>query len=48
VKVYPELNHLFVVSRGEGIAEYADPDARVDTLFLTDMADWLAAHLTEN
>ena len=45
VKIYPELNHLFVVSRGEGIAEYADPNARVDTVFLADLADWLTAHV---
>ena len=48
LKIYPELNHLFVVSRGEGIAEYADPNVRVDTLFLADMTDWLTAHLAEH
>ena len=45
VKIYPELNHLFVVSRGEGIAEYADPNAKVDGVFLVDLADWLAVRL---
>ncbi len=45
VKVYPALNHLFVESRGEGIAEYADPDAKVDTEFLADLADWLSTRL---
>ena len=45
VKIYPELNHLFVISRGEGIAEYADPNAKVDPIFLADLADWLTAHL---
>ena len=45
VRIYPELNHLFVVSRGEGIAEYADPNAKVDPIFLAGLADWLTAHL---
>jgi dienelactone hydrolase len=47
VRIYPDLNHLFVVSRGEGIAEYADPNIRVDTLFLAELTDWLTAHLVE-
>jgi hypothetical protein len=45
VKIFPGLNHLFVVSRGEGTAEYADPNAEVDGPFLSYVADWLAAHL---
>jgi dienelactone hydrolase len=45
VKIFPRLNHLFVVSRGEGTAEYADPNAEVDALFLSYVADWLAARL---
>ncbi len=45
VKVFPELNHLFAVSRGEGTAEYADPGATVDGAFLSYLADWLVARL---
>ncbi len=41
VKIFPQLNHLFAVSRGEGIAEYVDPDAKVDGEFLSYLADWL-------
>jgi len=46
VKIFPRLNHLFAVSRGEGAAEYADPDAEVDSEFLSYLADWLTARLT--
>jgi dipeptidyl aminopeptidase/acylaminoacyl peptidase len=45
VRIFPELNHLFAVSRGEGLAEYVDPDAEVDPAFLSFMADWLVARL---
>lgn len=45
VKIFPELNHLFVVSRGQGTSEYSDPNARVDARFLSYVADWLAARL---
>ncbi len=45
VKIFPELNHLFAVSRGEGTAEYADPKAKVDAEFLGYLADWLAVRL---
>ncbi len=45
VRIFPDLNHLFAVSRGEGLAEYVDPDAEVDPAFLSYMADWLAARL---
>jgi dipeptidyl aminopeptidase/acylaminoacyl peptidase len=45
VRIFPELNHLFAVSRGEGLAEYVDPDAEVDPEFLSYMADWLVARL---
>lgn len=47
VKIFPRLNHLFAVSRGEGTAEYADPKASVDAEFLAYLADWLAARLFE-
>lgn len=40
VKVYPELNHLFAVSHGGGLIEYADADARVDDTFLADTSDF--------
>lgn len=45
VKIFPELNHLFAVSRGEGLAEYVDPDAEIDPVFLSYLADWLVARL---
>jgi dienelactone hydrolase len=45
VRIYPELNHLFAVSRGEGAAEYADPNAKVDSGFLAELGDWLASRL---
>ncbi len=45
VRIFPDLNHLFAVSRGEGLAEYVDPDAEVDPAFLSYMADWLVARL---
>ncbi len=46
VKIFPRLNHLFAVSRGEGAAEYTDPNAAVDSEFLGHLADWLTARLT--
>jgi dienelactone hydrolase len=46
VKVYPELNHVFSVSHGGGVTEYADADARVDAGFLSDTADFFARALT--
>lgn len=45
VRIFPDLNHLFAVSRGAGLAEYVDPDAEVDPEFLSYMADWLVARL---
>jgi dipeptidyl aminopeptidase/acylaminoacyl peptidase len=45
VRIFPDLNHLFAVSRGEGLAEYVDPDAEVDPAFLSYMADWLVQRL---
>ncbi|UCF21281.1 MAG: alpha/beta fold hydrolase [Gemmatimonadota bacterium] len=45
VKIFPELNHLFAASRGEGTAEYADPKATVDGGFLSYLADWLVERL---
>ncbi len=44
--VYPRLNHLFIESRGGGIAEYARSDARVDETFLRELAAWMAETLT--
>jgi pimeloyl-ACP methyl ester carboxylesterase len=45
VRIFPDLNHLLAVSKGQGTAEYADPTAKVDPGFLTYMADWLVARL---
>ncbi len=45
VKIFPELNHLFAVSTGQGTAEYADPNARVDREFLGYLAEWLVTRL---
>jgi pimeloyl-ACP methyl ester carboxylesterase len=45
VRIFPELNHLFALSKGEGTAEYADPEAEVDSEFLSYMASWLATRL---
>lgn len=45
VKIFPDLNHLFAVSKGEGTAEYSDPNAEVDPRFLSFMADWLTGRL---
>jgi alpha-beta hydrolase superfamily lysophospholipase len=36
-KVYPELNHLFTVSKNSGIGDYYDPMAEVDAAFLDDV-----------
>ncbi len=47
VKIFPGLNHLFAVSRGEGTAEYADPDSRVDAEFLGYLTNWLTVRLVE-
>lgn len=47
VKVFPGLNHLFAVSRGEGTAEYADPEAEVDKEFLGYLTDWLSVRLND-
>lgn len=45
VKIFADLNHLFVMSRGEGTAEYSDPSARVDPAFLGYLGDWLSRRL---
>ncbi len=45
LRIFPRLNHLFAVSKGEGTAEYADPKAKVDADFLSYLADWLSARL---
>jgi len=36
-KIYPELNHLFAVSKNSGIGDYYDPMAEVDPTFLSDV-----------
>lgn len=45
VHIFPRLNHLFSVSKGQGTAEYADPNAVVDPEFLGYLADWLVLRL---
>jgi hypothetical protein len=45
VRIFPNLNHLFAVSKGQGVAEYADPTAKVDRAFLGFMTDWLVERL---
>ncbi len=42
---YPTLNHLFIPSRGGGIAEYADTRATLDPTFVRDITGWLARTL---
>jgi dienelactone hydrolase len=46
VKLYPDLNHLFAVSRDGGVTEYADADARIDEGFLADTVDFFTHALT--
>jgi dienelactone hydrolase len=40
-KTYPELNHLFAVSKSSGIADYYDPMAEVDAAFLDDLVHFI-------
>ena len=40
-KVYPELNHLFAVSKSSGVADYYDPMAQVDAAFQDDLVHFL-------
>ena len=40
-KVYPELNHLFAVSKASGIGDYYDPMAEVDTTFLNELVQFV-------
>jgi len=47
IKLYPELNHVFAVSHNGGMAEYADPDARVDDTFLADTTDFFTHALAK-
>ncbi len=47
LRIFPRLNHLFAVSKGEGTAEYSDPNAKVDAEFLSYLADWLSARLAK-
>jgi hypothetical protein len=41
-KIYPELNHLFAVSKSGSVADYYDPMAEVDPTFLNDVARFVA------
>ncbi len=47
LRIFPRLNHLFAVSKGEGTAEYADPNAKADAEFLSYLADWLSVRLAK-
>ena len=40
-KIYPELNHLFAVSKSGSVADYFDPLAEVDRAFLDDVAGFV-------
>jgi pimeloyl-ACP methyl ester carboxylesterase len=44
-KAYPELNHLFAVSKTGSVADYYDPMAEVDAVFLDDVADFFVTSL---
>jgi len=43
-KLFPKLNHFFKPSRGT-VAEYADPNLKVDPAFIEYVAGWLGANL---
>ena len=45
VKILPDLNHLFVKSKGEGLAEYSDQTLQVDSDMLDYLAQWLKTRL---
>jgi hypothetical protein len=47
-KLYPELNHLFAVSKNWSIADYYDPMAEVDAAFLRDLAAFLSTSLASS
>jgi pimeloyl-ACP methyl ester carboxylesterase len=44
-KAYPELNHLFAVSKTGSVADYYDPMAEVDAAFLDDVAVFFTTSL---
>jgi hypothetical protein len=44
-KIYPDLNHLFAVSKNDSVADYYDPLARIDGGFLEDVARFLSTSL---
>jgi len=39
-KRYPELNHMFSVSKTDTMADYSDPDVAIDATFLSDVASF--------
>lgn len=45
--VLPDLDHLFLRSRGGGLSEYADSTRRLDAEFLHTLADWLDHQLRQ-
>jgi len=47
VKVYPDLNHLFALGHGGGLAEYSDVEAHIDESFLTDTVDFFEGALAK-
>jgi hypothetical protein len=44
-KIYPDLNHLFGVSKNDSVADYYDPLAQIDAGFLLDLRRFTAAAL---
>jgi pimeloyl-ACP methyl ester carboxylesterase len=44
-KIYPDLNHLFTVSKNDSVADYYDPLAQIDAGFLEDVARFLSTSL---
>jgi hypothetical protein len=46
-KLYPELNHVFAVSRSGSVADYYDPLAEVDGVFLRDTVGFLSRALSK-
>jgi uncharacterized protein len=44
-RLYPDLNHMFAWSATGDIAEYADPDATLDPVFVADLVGFLSEKL---
>lgn len=41
VRIFPDLDHLFMRSEGQGLSEYADPDRNLDPEFLEAVIEWI-------